>query len=52
MDDKINTLFLDGHVERLEKERFLSLLKSTYEHLGKPMPEIKFKEQVPVTETK
>ena len=43
-DDKVNTLFLDGHVERLEKEEFLFELQKTYEHLGKPMPEIKFED--------
>ncbi len=41
-------LFLDGTVKRMKKDKFLSSLKATYEHLGKPMPEIKFKEQVPV----
>jgi hypothetical protein len=44
---KIIVTYMDGTVERLKKEDFLSKLKATYEHLGKPMPEIKFKEQVP-----
>lgn len=44
-DDKINTLFLDGHVEALNPDKFLERLKSTYELLGKEMPEIKFKEK-------
>jgi hypothetical protein len=44
---KIIVTYLDGSVDRLKKEDFLSKLKATYEHLGKPMPEIKFKEQVP-----
>jgi len=43
-NDRINALFVDGHVERLEKEKFLSELQRTYEYLGKPMPEIKFKD--------
>ena len=41
--DIITTLFLDGHVEKVPKARFLSLIKGTYEALGKPMPEIKFR---------
>jgi prepilin-type processing-associated H-X9-DG protein len=43
--DKINTAFLDGHVESLTRNDFLGKLKTTYEHLGRPMPEIKFKGQ-------
>ncbi|MHC4743949.1 MAG: hypothetical protein ACYS8Z_18685, partial [Planctomycetota bacterium] len=43
-DGKINALFIDGHVEALEPDKFLERLKSTYELLGKEMPEIKFKE--------
>jgi hypothetical protein len=50
--EQVNVVYLDGNVERLKKEDFLSKLRKTYEHLGKPMPEIKFKEQLPVTETK
>ena len=42
--EQINVLYLYGYVERFKKEDFLSKLKATYEHLGKPMPELKFKE--------
>jgi prepilin-type processing-associated H-X9-DG protein len=42
--DKINVAFLDGHVESLTRNNFLEKLKGTYEQLGKPMPEIKFKD--------
>jgi prepilin-type processing-associated H-X9-DG protein len=42
--DAINTLFLDGHVEKMQKERFLEMLESTYKQLGREMPEIKFKD--------
>jgi len=41
--DTINTLFLDGHVERMQNDRFLETLDATYKQLGKEMPEIKFK---------
>jgi len=41
--DDITTLFLDGHVERMQKDRFLEMLEATYKQLGKEMPEIKFK---------
>ncbi len=41
--DSINVLFLDGHVERMKPDAFRRELKETYERLGKPMPEIKFK---------
>jgi len=41
--DDITTLFLDGHVERMQKERFLQTLEATYKQLGREMPEIKFK---------
>jgi hypothetical protein len=42
--DTIITLFLDGHVEKMPRERFLEALKATYKQLGKEMPEIKFKD--------
>ena len=45
---QIIVTYLDGYVDRFKKEDFLSKLKATYEHLGKPMPEIKFKERLPV----
>lgn len=41
--DTIATAFLDGHVERLTRKDFLDKIKTTYEQLGKPMPEVKFK---------
>ena len=41
--DTINALFLDGHVERMQKDRFLEMLEATYKQLGREMPEIKFK---------
>jgi hypothetical protein len=41
--DDITTLFLDGHVERMSRDRFLETLEATYKQLGKEMPEIKFK---------
>ena len=42
--EQISVLYLEGYVERLKKEDFLSKLQKTYEYLGKPIPEIKFKE--------
>jgi prepilin-type processing-associated H-X9-DG protein len=41
--DTTNTLFLDGHVERMQRDRFLETLEATYKQLGQQMPEIKFK---------
>jgi prepilin-type processing-associated H-X9-DG protein len=41
--DGVNVLFLDGHVESMKPDAFRQELKETYERLGKPMPEIKFK---------
>ena len=41
--DTINALFLDGHVEKMQKDRFLETLEATYKQLGREMPEIKFK---------
>jgi len=38
--DTINAAFLDGHVERMQRERFRETLESTYKQLGKEMPEI------------
>ncbi|MBN2594443.1 MAG: hypothetical protein JXA81_13125 [Sedimentisphaerales bacterium] len=42
--DTINALFLDGHVERMQKDKFLEMLEATYKQLGREMPEIKFKD--------
>jgi len=41
--DTINALFLDGHVEKMPRDRFIETLKATYKQLGREMPEIKFK---------
>jgi len=38
-----NVLFLDSHVEFMKPDAFRRELRETYERLGKPMPEIKFK---------
>jgi hypothetical protein len=38
--DTITTLFLDGHVEKMQKDRFLETLEATYKQLGREMPEI------------
>jgi len=37
-EEKIVVLFLDGHVERMEPDRFQSELKETYQRLGRKMP--------------
>jgi len=42
--DTINALFLDGHVERMQRDRFRETLEATYKQLGREMPEIKFKD--------
>lgn len=39
-DDQVNVLYTDGHVAAESKETLKQNLKTTYEHLGKPMPEI------------
>lgn len=46
--DRINVLFLDGHVESMKPEAFRSGLKATCERLGREMPEIKFKGELEV----
>jgi len=38
--DTINAVFLDGHVERMQRDRFLETLEATYKQLGREMPEI------------
>jgi len=38
--DTINAVFLDGHVERMQRGRFRETLEATYKQLGKEMPEI------------
>ncbi len=37
--DKINVLFLDGHVEAMTPEAFQRELQATYERLGRKMPD-------------
>jgi len=39
-DDKVNVLYVDGHVSAESKKTLKQGLKKTYEYLGKPMPEI------------
>jgi prepilin-type processing-associated H-X9-DG protein len=39
--DKINAVFMDGHVEAMKPDQFREALEATYKALGKPMPEIK-----------
>jgi hypothetical protein len=41
--DSIITLFLDGHVEKITRDRFHEMLEATYKQLGQQMPEIKSK---------
>ncbi|MHC4355049.1 MAG: DUF1559 family PulG-like putative transporter, partial [Planctomycetota bacterium] len=43
LQDNIPALFLDGHVERMSRDRFVETLEATYKQLGREMPEIKFK---------
>ena len=38
--DTIIALFLDGHVEKMQRDRFRETLETTYKELGKEMPEI------------
>ena len=37
-------LYLNGTAARMKKDKFLESLEETYKHLGKPMPEIQFKD--------
>jgi prepilin-type processing-associated H-X9-DG protein len=43
LQDKITVLFLDGHVERMTRDRFIESLEATYKQLGREMPEIRFR---------
>ena len=38
--DTINAVFLDGHVEKMQRDRFLETLEATYKQLGREIPEI------------
>lgn len=44
LTDGTNVLFMDGHVQWMKPEAFLSELEATYKRLGREMPEVKFKE--------
>jgi len=44
LSEGTNVLFMDGHVEWMKPEAFLSELEATYKRLGREMPEVKFKE--------
>jgi prepilin-type processing-associated H-X9-DG protein len=41
-DGKLNVLFVDGHVQMMDKTSFREELKKTYDFLGQPVPEVKF----------
>jgi prepilin-type processing-associated H-X9-DG protein len=43
-EDKIGVLFRDFSVRAMSQEEFLKALEETYKHLGRKMPEVKFKE--------
>lgn len=43
-EDRINVVFLDGHVEAMTPEAFQQRLKATYERLGREMPDIRFQD--------
>ena len=43
-DDGVNVVYLDGHVTFVRPEQFTEDLEQTYQRLGKPSPEIKFKD--------
>jgi prepilin-type processing-associated H-X9-DG protein len=42
LQGEIPVLFLDGHVERMTRGRFLEAIEATYDQLGREAPEIKF----------
>ncbi|MEN6575836.1 MAG: hypothetical protein ABFD90_05785 [Phycisphaerales bacterium] len=44
--DKVLVLFLDGHVEAMDHDRFQSELEATYERLGREMPGEESEEEV------
>jgi len=41
----LNVLFLDSHVEFMKPDEFRQELEATYKKLGRPMPEIQFKDE-------
>ncbi|MHC4755906.1 MAG: hypothetical protein ACYTBP_12260 [Planctomycetota bacterium] len=42
--DKIAVLFVDCHVQAMDKKEFLEELKATYNRLGREMPEIRYQD--------
>ena len=40
----INTLYCDGHVEKIDVGRFITELKATYDQIGQEMPVVRFLE--------
>ncbi len=40
--DQISAVFLDGHVERMRRDRFVAALEATYDQLGREMPRVTF----------
>ncbi|TFG49664.1 MAG: hypothetical protein E4H40_02605 [Candidatus Brocadiia bacterium] len=42
-NDRFNVLHLDGHVEAMKKDEFISELKATYNRLGREMHDVKFR---------
>ena len=40
--DQVTAVFLDGHVERMTRDRFVRAIEATYKQLGRETPEIKF----------
>ena len=40
--DEITVVFLDGHAERMSRNRFVEALEATYKQLGREMPDIQF----------
>ena len=39
--DQINAVFVDGHVEKMQRDHFLKALEKTYDQLGTEIPETK-----------
>jgi prepilin-type processing-associated H-X9-DG protein len=40
--NEINVAYVDGHVEKLNKDAFIKQLERTYKNLNKPMPDVVF----------
>jgi prepilin-type processing-associated H-X9-DG protein len=43
LSEGTNVLYVDGHVQWMKPEEFKAALAETYQRLGKPVPEVKFK---------